>query len=182
MKIAIHPTATKKEIAADFSKLKKFVEDSWEQRTVGDRPGCWHVSIPTEWVRGDIHTLKPGEEIVGRLRFEPRKGVDEDPRQSVKWHIEPDPVMAADVIIFSAEALGKDRSSSEEYEIIAIRALGAVPNPPPFMTEAANAFGVSGGSPMMKVVDGVKVPLTAEEKLARLEKSFLFWRDKVLVG
>lgn len=170
--IAIHPTALRKPINVGLSTLKEHIIAVWDTRTPGDRPGCWHISIPKEWVSGDIYTLKEGETLVGELEFKPRQGVKEEPRTSVKYLVSPDPVISADVIIFSAESLGKDRSSEEDYEVIAIRGLLNKPNPRPLNTLLHNIFNQSGGTP----VEG-----SAEEKLKMIEESFLFWKDKVMV-
>ena len=171
--IAIHPIATRKPINVSYDVLKEYIKDNWEKKVKGDKEGIFHISVPKEWVRGEIHTLSPGEVLVSSVTFTSRKGVEEDPRMEMKVEDAlPDPVNSADVIVYSRELLGKDSSSEEEYEVIAIRGLLDKPNPRPLNTLLHNIFNQSGGTP----VEG-----TAEEKLKMIEESFLFWKDKVMV-
>ena len=171
--IAIHPIATRKLINVGYSTLKEHLISMWDTRIPGDKEGIFHISIPKEWVRGEIKTLQEGEVLVGSITFSKRKGVEEDPRMEVKVVDGlPDQVESADVIVYSKELLGKDSSSEEEYEVIAIRGLLNKPNPRPLNTLLHNIFNQSGGTP----VEG-----TAEEKLKMIEESFLFWKNKVMV-
>lgn len=171
--IAIHPIATRKPINVSYDTLIDYVEANFTHKTKGDKDGIFHLSIPPEWVNGEIYTLKDGETLQAKVTFKSRKGVEETPRTEVKVEATPDPVKTADVIIYTYELLGKDRSSEEEYEVIAIRGLLDKPNPRPLNTLLHNVFNQTGGTP----VEG-----TAEEKLKMIEESFLFWKDKVMVG
>jgi hypothetical protein len=172
MKVSIHPIATRKAHNFTPNQLATFVEGQRDNWKSGDKEGIYHCSIPKQWVVGEIMTLTQGQSYEATVTFAARKGVSEDARQEVKVQGVPDPVHSADVIIYSNTLLGKDASSSAEFEIIAIRGLTESPNPRTLNTLLHNIFDMSGGTP----VEG-----SAEDKLELIRQSFLFWRDKVMV-
>jgi hypothetical protein len=171
--VAIHPIATRKQHNFTPDELLVRVKENRASWTRGDKEGIFFCPIPKEWVKGEIKTLKEGETYESVITFAARKGVMEEPRQEVKARGIPDPVHAADVILYSHELLGKDASSNAEFEVIAIRGLTEKPNPRPLSTLLHNIFNMSGGT---------QVEGTAEQILAMIEESFLFWKDKVMVG
>ena len=109
--IAIHPIATRKPINVSYDTLIEYIKTNWVNKTKGDGEGIFHLSIPPEWVNGEIRTLREGETLQAEVTFKARKGVEEDPRMQVKVEAVPDPVVSADVIIYHYSALGPDRSS-----------------------------------------------------------------------
>jgi hypothetical protein len=171
--VAIHPIATRRSHNFIPSELVALIEGNRASWTKGDREGIFFCSIPKEWVNGEIMTLKEGESYDATITFSARKGVAEEARQEVKVKGIADAVHSADVILYSHDLLGKDASSEMEFEVIAIRGLTETPNPRPLSTLLHNIFNMSGGT---------QVEGTAEQLLAMIEESFLFWKDKVMVG
>lgn len=170
--IKIHPIATRRPLIPGEEILIRHLQASWETKTPGDKPGIFHIAIPSDWARGEIFTLLPDNSYTSVTTFQARKGVKEDPRKSTKiTGVTPDKVASADVIVYSKELLGKDASSDAEYEVIAVRGLTEKPNPRVLDTLLANIFNISGGTP---------VKGTDAEKLKMIEESFLFWRDKMM--
>jgi hypothetical protein len=173
--IAIHPIATRKAHYFLPNELIEWVSTHQESWVPGDKEGVFHCTIPKEWVRGEILTLIEGVNYEAEISFKARKGVNEDPRKEIKVKgiALPDSLDSADVILYSHALLGKDASSETDYEVIAVRGLTAVPNPRSLDTLLHNIFGMSGGT----AVEG-----SAEEKLEMIKASFLFWKDKAMVG
>lgn len=174
IEIHIHPIATRKTHYFSPNELIAWVENHQETWTPGDKEGIFHCRIPKHWVRGEIVTLKKDVTYEADITFAPRKGVDEEPRQEIKVKgvVVADMLDDADVILYSHELLGKDASSSADYEVIAVRGLTSAANPRTLSTLLHNMFNMSGGT----AVEG-----TAEEKLEMIKQSFLFWRDKAMV-
>jgi hypothetical protein len=170
--IALHPVATRRPLPYGGNDLPLWCSSNQATWTPGDRPGIFHCSIPKEWANGEIVTLVPGTKYNAVVSLEARKGVDEQPRMTVKVDEQPDAVESADVVLYSKELLGADASSSADYEIVAVRGLTAVPNPRTISTLLHNMFNMSGGTS----VEG-----TAEEKLEMIRQSFMFWKDKATV-
>jgi len=171
--ISIHTIATRKSHNFIPSELVALIESNRASWTKGDKEGIFFCSIPKEWVKGEIITLKEGEFYDATITFSARKGVAEEARQEVKAKGIADAVHSADVILYSHELLGKDASSDAEFEVIAIRGLTETPNPRPLNTLLHNVFNLSGGTP----VEG-----TDAEKLEMIRQSFLFWKDKAMVS
>lgn len=172
--IAIHPIATRRPLIPTPESLVGYIQDNWENRTPGDKPGIFHIEIPREWAYGDIITLQPGKIYKSKTSYSSRKGVNEDPRTETKiLDTPPDPVAWADTIVYSRELLGGDVSSNSEFEVIAIRGLTETPNPRPLNTLLHDIFNQSGGTPTSG---------TAEEKLEMIRASFLFWKGRMMVG
>ena len=175
MKLAIHHIARRAKINCSEEELLTWVQDNEKLWTPGDKPGIFHCSIPANWVQGEIRTLQFGDELPAKVMYTPRPGVKEEPRRTIKVNSNwvPDAVDLADVIIYSRELLGKDASIEADYEIIVIRGMGKEANPRELNTLLHDIFGMSGGTPTSG---------SAEEKLEMIRKSFLFWKDKVLVS
>jgi hypothetical protein len=173
MKIVIHPIAKRAKYNCTDDLLINRASTSHSFWTPGDKPGIFHCTLPTSWVKGEIRTLQEGDSIQCVAVYAARPGVAEEPRLSFKAKAAPDPVESADCIIYSHELLGKDASSEDsDYEIIVVRGMAEKPNPRALNTLLHNIFGLTGGTP----VEG-----TAEEKLEMIKESFLFWKDRIMV-
>jgi hypothetical protein len=170
--VAIHPSATRTPHPYQPEALQGWVIENKDKWTPGDQPGIFHCSIPKEWVRGEILKLIPGVTYESVTTFKPREGVDEDPRVETRIIGVADPVLAADVIIFSHELLKTQASSEADFEIVAIRGLAEKPNPRPLMTLLANIFGATGGTATGK---------TDTENMASIRESYDFWNNHVMV-
>lgn len=173
-KARLSPGVTLEQIAA-YAAAKK-----GEWKSAG-KPGVYFCSIPKEWVRGTLRTLRPGEILDARVSFTPRPGVSERPRLEVRLiNCQPDPVAAADIILYSAEALGDQRTSNCNFEIAAVRGLStAEGNPAPPLTVFRNvicreAGDETGGTPYPAIVG-------ERELLDELISSHQWWEDKLQV-
>jgi hypothetical protein len=102
--------------------------------------------------------------------------VNEYPRKSIKGHhsLTPDPVKAADAIVYTKEKLGKDASTKCDWEIVTFRGLQNPNQPQALESLLYNLFKGSGGTE-------VATTATAEERLAMIANSWLEWHNKVVI-
>jgi len=174
--IEINNYAKKREHALNctWSDLLTEVQSNWE-KGVSKEPGILIVPINPALVKGELVTLKGGETLVAS--FEPRKGVQEDPRKNIRGHhsLTPDPVVAADVILYTHEKLKQDASTEAEWEIVTFRALSDPNQPQALDGLLYNLFGGSGGTLVAE-------NKTAEEKLEMIRASWDEWKDKVIIA
>jgi hypothetical protein len=171
-KIEIHPSVKAHNLNTRRDDLIDYVTTNKDSWFAGDRDGIWHCRVPAEWVKGEILHLLENVTYEAEVTYVRRKGVNEEPRQSVRIKGVANLPSSADVILYSHELLGKDASSEATHEVVAIRGLMATPNPRPLNTLLHNIFEMSGGT----LVIG-----TAEEKLKMIEESFLYWKDRAMV-
>lgn len=156
-----------------FEQLLEEIQSNWE-KGISKEAGVLTVPIDPLLVRGEVVTLKGGEALVAT--FEARKGVNELPRKSVKGHhaLTPDPVVSADVILYSHEKLGEDASTDMEWEVVTFRGMGDPEQPQALESLLYNLFGGSGGTE-------IAATRSAEEKLDMIKKSWSEWKDKVIL-
>jgi hypothetical protein len=174
--IGVNAFALKREYALNvtWKELMLELESNWEDAKCTE-PGIVIVSVPPSFIKGEVVTLKGGEALVAS--FEARHGVNELPRKTIRGHytLNPDPVKAADVILYSHEKLGKDATTDCSWEIVTFRGMGDPDQPQALDSLLYNLFGGSGGTSIAK-------GKSAEEKLAMIEASWNEWKDKVVIA
>jgi len=156
-----------------FDQLVEEIQTNWE-KGVSKESGVLIVPIDPLLVRGEVVTLKGGEQLTAT--FEARKGVNEMPRKSVKGQhtLTPDPVASADVILYSHEKLGKDASTDMEWEVVTFRGMGDPDQPQALDSLLYNLFGGSGGT-------DIAANKSDTEKLQMIRASWAEWKDKVIL-
>jgi len=173
--IGINDFARGREYALNctWPELLEEIEKNWDQGSEKE-PGVRIIQIDPKLVKGEVVTLKGGEKLIAT--FEPRKGVNEYPRKSIKGHhsLTPDPVKAADAIVYTKEKLGKDASTKCDWEIVTFRGLQNPNQPQALESLLYNLFKGSGGTE-------VATTATAEERLAMIANSWLEWHNKVVI-
>ena len=174
--IGVNSYALKREYALNVTwpELIREIESNWDNG-VSKEPGIVIVPITASFVKGEVVTLRGGEALVAS--FESRPGVNELPRKSIRGHytLPPDPVKAADVILYSKEKLGQDATTSCDWEIVTFRGMGDPNQPQALDSLLYNLFAGSGGT-------SIAADKTAEEKLAMIEASWNEWKDKVILA
>lgn len=177
--IAINPFVRRQTEVSRFShfdggddELLRRVLFRFEAARPGYRDGVLLVPIDPNGFWSTTIVLQEGDRLAGV--FESRiQG--EDPRKTVYATGRPkQAATATDVVLYRADVLrrGEEQSSDAEWEIIAFLARCSVePEPMDPTTLMANHFEISGGTP---------TNMSAEEFVATLRTSFLFWRDKAL--
>jgi len=156
-----------------FDQLVEEIQTNWE-KGVSKESGVLIVPINPAFVKGEVCTLKGGETLTAT--FEARKGVNELPRKSVKGHhtLTPDPVLSADVILYTHEKLGKDASTDMEWEVVTFRGMGDPDQPQALDSLLYNLFGGSGGTDSA-------ANKSDTEKLQMIRASWGEWKDKVIL-
>jgi hypothetical protein len=174
--IAVNSFALKREYALNVTwpELIREIESNWDNAK-STEPGIVIVPITPGFVKGEVVTLRGGEALVAS--FESRPGVNELPRKTVRGHytLTADPVKAADVILFSKEKLGKDATTTCDWEIVTFRGMGDPDQPQALDSLLYNLFGGSGGT-------SIAAGKSAEEKLVMIEASWNEWKDKVILA
>jgi len=154
------------EILENFALAKK-----------GYRDGVILVPIGTKNFKGSIVKLSENDNLTGSFR---RRQDGEIPRKEIRVQdLEPLPIIAVDVVLYSNEvlAIGNENSDiSADYEVITILTkISEEDQPMPPETLMANHFRWEGNG-------GTPTNMSPEQFEAALKKSYLFWHDKAILA
>lgn len=159
------------------------IEANFAQAKPGYREGVVLVPVNPAHFVGQIVTLHEGDTLHGSFKAR-QKG--EAPRKEIRViqpslftatrPIEPDPLVAVDVVLYSNATLAEDNDNSDpsaDWEVIAIiTKISDEDQPMPPETLLHNHFGSDGGT---------KTNMDPAKFEADLRKSFLFWKDKAII-
>lgn len=161
-----HWTISDEQLIAEVEKGFAFAKP-------GYREGVLSVPVNPEGFFSSVCTLKEGDVLKGTYA---RRTEKEEPRKQI--HVsggDKVPAKAVDVILYRIDVLSEsERDGNAEWQIISINAnpeVGEMPIQPD--TLIANHFQLSGGT---------ATEMTAEEFVAALKVSVLYWKDKALAG
>ena len=151
------------------------VQENWDQGKQGYRPGVYLVPVPPDGFYSPVVVLKPGDVLAGK--YEARQE-GEEPRMTVGLAASYDrkaPAVGVSVILYHKDVLAEDGEVvPNEWSILTINArITEEEEPMTVGTLLANHFHISGGT-----VTG----MTPVEFEAALRTSYLYWRDKSLLG
>jgi len=173
-------------------KLLEAVAINWPRRTEGYREGVILVPVPPaatfhsdgsrDIFYSGVVQLEEGDHLYGS--YEPRKK-GETPRKTVS--VESDrptkiPAKSVEIVLYASELLAEDGDNERpaevgNWEIISINASPEIePTPITPTTLMHNHFRQEGD------VGATESNLSNEEFVKLLEKSFLYWRDKTMIG
>jgi len=158
----------------EWDVLIQEIEHKWESGVMKEA-GIMIVPIDPSLVKGEVVTLFAGDPV--SATFLPRKGVKESPRKAIRAsnRLQPDPVYAADAIIYTKEKLGADASTGLDWELVTFRGLQDPDQPQHIDSLLPNLFGGSGGTE-------VAADKTAEQKLKMIEDSWREWQNKAIIA
>jgi len=161
-------------------ELIERVRDNWENRVEGYRDGVVLVPVNPEGFFSGIVRLKEGDKLGGT--FEPRRE-GEEPRKHVELvgghgsvFSRKLPAARVDVVLYRADVLAEEEDNEiiGDWDIISVNGSPteeAAPLRP--NTLLANHFVISGGT---------ATGWDAERFEEEMRKSFLYWKDKALIG
>lgn len=142
-----------------------------EQFTPGYRDGVVTVTINPHGFFSSVTQLNEGDKLHGEFKAR-REG--ETPRIQMHAKGSKMPAKSVEVVLYRHDVLGTDANTDATWEIVSVNASpeqGEIPiHPDTFMH---NHFGSDGGT---------ATNLSDADFVAKLKKSFLYWKDKALVG
>ena len=166
-------------------ELIQRVQDNWHSQVLGYRPGVVLVPIDPAGFFSPVVVLKPGDGLTGvyasrQTGEEPRKMVGLSVNDALGRHLSgvydrKVPAVGVSVVLYHKDVLVEDGETfAHELAILSVNArITEEEEPMQVETLLANHFHVSGGTATgMNPVEF--------EKACR--ESFLYWRDKTLLG
>lgn len=159
--------------------LVELVEANWERRIPGTRDGVVLVPVCPDNFLAGVRILVEGDSF--ECKFEARDP-KEEPRKSTYGTFPKNPAKSVSVVCYSWETLAEDDEELKagektfDYEIVTL--LGSEEEEdwnPPMGPETlmANHFHISGGT---------ATRMTPEEFERELRRSFLHWRNRVIIA
>lgn len=156
------------------------VRANWDRRVPGYRDGVVLVPISPSEVYAGVVTLKEGDKLGGK--YEARRA-GEEPRKHVELvggkgsvFSRKLPALRVDVVLYRADVLAEEEDNEiiGEWDIISVNG-SPTEEAAPLRLNAllANHFEISGGT---------ATGWDAERFEAEMKKSFLYWKDKALIG
>lgn len=183
------PTSGFSHTTLSEEEVLRRIRANWDKRQPGYRDGVVLVPVEPDGFYTPIVTLKEGDKLAGvyaprKAGEEPRKRVFLDLREEEKASRK-SPAVRVDIVLYHADVLAEDNGNTmverdgirqpiAEWEIISINASPTIEAVPMTVgTLLANHFHISGGT---------ATNMTAEQLVEKLRESFLYWKDKAMVG
>ncbi len=153
------------------AELLALVQGAWATRQPGfgrsDLNDVVVVAIPTGNVVGHSVTIRDGEQLTAQVT---RRRPFEDPYVSVTANRAPDPVVRAEVVLYSGDMIRQDgeRDFNADWGVVSLNGSAIVDEPMHPLTMARNMLGKPGGS---------KAEYTAEQ----FAEAVYYWSQKAAV-
>lgn len=158
--------------AGSFDELIELAAAHFDKRKQGYRDGVINIPVPAEGFLSPVVMLKEGMEVTGEYVAR-REG--ETPRMNIRVAGEKTPAIAAELDFYRKDVLaeGDEATTDADWEMVNFRAMITENEPIKPGVLMHNHFGSDGGT---------ATNMTPEEFEAQLRESFLFWKDKAIVG
>ena len=149
------------------------VKNNFFCKKPGYRDGVIIVPIDPQGFFSSVTKLKDGDTLVGEYKS---RRIGEEPRVSIRSKGQKMPAKSVDVVLYRKDVLAEknENTTDAEWEIVSINAStedGGTPIHP--NTLIANHFELSGGT---------ATKMNNEQFVDALRVSFLYWKDKAMVG
>ena len=152
-------------------ELIQRVCDQFNSHRPGYRDGVITVSINPDGFFSSVNQLKEGDKLHGEFKAR-REG--ETPRIQILAKGSKMPAKNVEVVLYRHDVLGNDATTEATWEIVSVNASpeqGEIPIHPDTLMH--NHFGSDGGT---------ATNLSNSDFMDKLKESFLYWKDKALVG
>lgn len=151
------------------------VVNNWEKRKKGYRNGVYLVPVPPQGFLSPVIRLEPNMVLMGSFKARTK---NEEPRKKLLVpNIELQPAEYVDIVVYSKETLQETHDGIPpvdfDYEIITVLAQLDENQPMQPETLCYNHFKLSGGT---------STKMTDTEFVAALKESFIYWKDKAMIG
>lgn len=158
-----------------WERIVALVAEHFDQAKPGYRDGVVLVPVPPEGFYTGMTILQEGDTLVGTYRA---RRAGEEPRKEVRAarHRQKSPCVGVDVILYRRDVLAENAEGNTDcdWEIVSVNGrITEAPAPIEPMTLIANHFQLDGGT---------ATNMTAEEFVAALRESVVFWKDKALLA
>ena len=181
------PAAPRSHFSGTEAELLALVEKAFNENSVkaGYRDGVVLVRVPADGFMTATVTLNEGDELSGKFEARrpgemPRKAIRLSANDANVW-TEKAPAKKVDIILYRHDVLAEDGDASSDaaWEIISINTWASDDEEEPMdpQTLMFNHFHVEGSND-----GGTTTNMDDKTFVEALKKSFLYWRNKAMIG